>query len=319
VASHELSSVWVCRVCCARQGGRLHAVRSSRALPRTDEFSYGECAACGSLSLLDDVDTLHYYSAAYERLRPLSVQMSDGMLGGRQMLRSVADISSMKPFGLVATRWGPRRPAWVGWIRGNGLGRSVSILDVGCGSGALLTMLRDIGFADLAGIDPHLMTDGHSAGVRLSREHLTAYSAESRHDLILFNHSLEHVDDPELQLREAAQRLSTMGRVMVSLPIVGGRPWRTYGESWAALDAPLHRFIPSVEGVELLARRCGMRVLRWHGLSTTYHYAHSEAIRAGLRPDQSKLTDVELKHHRRRAGRDRGRDGGQAEFILTRW
>jgi 2-polyprenyl-3-methyl-5-hydroxy-6-metoxy-1,4-benzoquinol methylase len=73
-------------------------------------------------------------------------------------------------------------------------------LDVGCGGGALLDRLARVGFNKLSGADPFIAADAETPlGVPLMKRYLSEVTGEF--DLIMFNHSLEHVPDPVATLK----------------------------------------------------------------------------------------------------------------------
>ena len=306
-----------CRAC---GGANFHTIFEApchRTLPASSAHRYGECADCASLTLLDEVDPSPFYDAGYERhgasaapATPTSTTRVIGAFGDRVV----------RPLPLPASWWFPGHPTWLAWFRGSSVSRSSPILDVGCGNGALLAHLSRFGFENLRGIDPYLRESSLELGsIELRRRALV--DEPGRYDAIIFNHSLEHVDDPVDQLTAARDRVAVGGRVIVDLPIAGGLAWRRFRESWAGLDPPLHRFVPSPAGMERLAEQAGLRLLRWHGSTTPYFYRHSMLIRNGAAPLHSDST-LELgermaRWSSRRAASEHGSDAAQGSFVLT--
>ncbi len=70
------------------------------------------------------------------------------------------------------------------------------ILDVGCGSGALLAMLCEMGFKKCMGIDPFLdCSKEFSSGLVLKKAEF--FDLQQKFDLIMFHHVFEHF--PEIK------------------------------------------------------------------------------------------------------------------------
>ena len=289
----------------------------SRTLPRSETFRYGECAACGSLTLLDEVDPSSFYLSGYER-HGLPQQHHRAS----QTMRAIGLIADrlIRPAPVPRHWWWPGHPTWLAWFRGSDVGRHTPILDVVCGSGALLVHLARFGFTNLHGIDPFLDDTSLDLGtVRLRRAHLC--DEGDRYGAIIFNHSLEHVDDPLDQLRLARELLNPNGVIIVDLPIAGGRAWSRFRENWAGLDAPLHRLIPTPAGMSTLADSAGLRVVRWHGSTALYFYSTSLLIQLGAAPDtksdSQQLDDRVMRWCSKQAAGEKGADASQASFVLT--
>jgi SAM-dependent methyltransferase len=96
-------------------------------------------------------------------------------------------------------------------------GRPPRALDFGCGLGAWLDVLQDAGF-ETYGIEP-----GAKQARVAARRHtlLDSVPAEERFDLVVLNHVLEHLLDPQATLRELAGSLRVGGQLFVSVPDLG--------------------------------------------------------------------------------------------------
>jgi SAM-dependent methyltransferase len=64
---------------------------------------------------------------------------------------------------------------------------------------------------------------------------------EMSFDAVVMNHSLEHVVDPEADLRRVLSLLRPGGLLLLSVPNFGSWQRRVFGVHWYPLDLPRHR------------------------------------------------------------------------------
>jgi SAM-dependent methyltransferase len=167
------------------------------------------------------------------------------------------------------------------------LERDARILDVGCGDGALLDRLSRAGFNKLSGVDPLIAADDETPrGVPLMKRHLSEVIGEF--DLIMFNHSFEHVLDPVATLKDAYEKLAAGGICLVRLPTTSSEAWATYKADWFQIDAPRHIVIPSRQGMALAAETVGLRIERTFDDSNSYQFIASEAYRRDISMNELK-------------------------------
>jgi 2-polyprenyl-3-methyl-5-hydroxy-6-metoxy-1,4-benzoquinol methylase len=104
----------------------------------------------------------------------------------------------------------------------NRISSGASVLDVGCGSGALGYALKEKGCV-LTGIDLKLdRLNGNRDHYQLLEERdIEAQGFKNeKYDVIVFSDVLEHLNDPTNVLKISRDRLSFEGTVLVSLPNV---------------------------------------------------------------------------------------------------
>jgi SAM-dependent methyltransferase len=319
-----------CAVCGASGGHRPH-----RALERIfysgRTFSYRECDSCGSLWLTDPPDDLdRYYPSGYysftagEQPHESAIRSAAQRLFVRGVLSRAATARAV--FVLTNRLRIPIEP-WVRLLGGVPLGSA--ILDVGSGSGRRLQTLRRVGFTNLTGIDAFLPEDAGKVaserGVTLRRG--TVEEVTGSFDLVMFHHSLEHMNDPSGVLRAARRLLTPGGAVIVRVPLAQTFAWRCYGMSWVQVDAPRHQFLFSEKGFRLLAQQVGLAVRAVVYDSNAFQFWGSELhlrgvpVRqhdgaAGAPVDQFSPREVARFEERARQ-LNRRKDGDQAAFLLT--
>jgi len=155
------------------------------------------------------------------------------------------------------------------------------VLDVGCGDGWRLNILREVGFETLLGIDPFILQDiMYENGVTIKNQYIHEITGEW--DVIMYHHSFEHVPDPHEQLQMAAKLLSPGGCCLLRLPTVSSYAWEYYRENWFQIDAPRHFFLYSIKSINLLAEKAGLSLQDIVFDSTADQFQRSELYKRDI-------------------------------------
>lgn len=272
-----------CRVCI---DGRLRDAFSAQEMMfgTREEFDYAFCDSCETLQIVEQpADMSRYYHSgdyysfnnrmAEGGLKAFAKRLLSGRITGRPSAfpRDNSRLARMKQ---ACQPWTAVVP---------GLTKDWSILDVGCGEGARLQALSELGFTDLSGVDPYLpkeAVENAPRGVTLISGDLD--TIERRFDLITMHHSLEHVPDPQAMLRKAASLLTDRGRILVRIPLFSQSVWDRFGRHWSQIDAPRHLYLFKTDGFKALATKAGL-ICEAHGFdSMAWSFAWSEAYRQGI-------------------------------------
>ncbi len=80
-------------------------------------------------------------------------------------------------------------------------------------------------------------------------------------DLILFDHSLEHIADQIGTLKIVRRLLTRDGVCIVRIPIAASDVWKEYDVDWVELDAPRHYFIHTPASFRTRRQACRPRSL----------------------------------------------------------
>jgi 2-polyprenyl-3-methyl-5-hydroxy-6-metoxy-1,4-benzoquinol methylase len=139
------------------------------------------------------------------------------------------------------------------WLRKNeaaglmaGLPSKPRILEVGCATGELLSVLKSMG-ADVVGIEPS------DSAVKVAKEtfglHVHTGSLETvalepgQFDLVLMKYALEHVHSPAQALTAIRKLLKPGGRAVFWIPNAKSLDAKLFGNYWRGYDAPRHLYI----------------------------------------------------------------------------
>jgi len=145
-----------------------------------------------------------------------------------------------------------------------------TVLDVGCGGGLFLQMLRQrIGArfgARFAGLDFSLEAANAAwrrSGVPVVCATLSrAPFAQSSCSCITMFHVLEHLYDPASYLEAAHALLRPDGRLIIQVPNAACWQFLLFGEHWNGLDVPRHLIDFRKSDLDTLLDHCGFEVLR---------------------------------------------------------
>ncbi|MDP2182302.1 MAG: class I SAM-dependent methyltransferase [Actinomycetota bacterium] len=233
----------VCSVCGGPEGSRI--ILAEKMYGSGEEFAYSMCGSCGSLQIVSVLEEMsRYYPADYYSLA--------GTLGSRARLRLLVRRAS-RVLGLRVPRLGEDLESVLRWLpRGKG-----RVLDVGSGAGILLRKLQALGYV-CHGVDPHLSSDAMSQGIVLMR--CAFEEVHGEYDMVMFNHSFEHMSDPHGVFAHARTLLGRRGILRIRVPVVPNNVWDEYGTDWPQLDPPRHLFTFSMSGLRSLASAHGLVV-----------------------------------------------------------
>ena len=192
-----------------------------------ETFTYAECAACSTVRLTDVPEDLgSYYPKDYYSIdtdpeqalgrtprRQFARLMGRSALFGQGRLVSLARrVISMRQFHTLMTLLDSV-------ARAGGRTEGARVLDIGCGSGALVYSLAVAGVRDATGVDPFAPDDRtFDNGARILRTDPS--EIDETFDVVMFHHSFEHVPDPRSSLTSAMGLLAAGGRILIRMPTV---------------------------------------------------------------------------------------------------
>jgi SAM-dependent methyltransferase len=278
-----------------------------------EEFPYFECARCGCLWIARVPDDLsRHYGEAYYSLKEPALRM---FVRRHPVLYRAAHYARHRgPLSLP--EWWPSKP----------LSRDAAILDVGSGVGRLLLHLKALGFTNLVGVDPFIAEDIRVPdGPTIFRRSLE--EMDGRFELVVMNHSLEHIADSRRVFGELKRLLALTGVAVVRTPVASSFAWREYGSDWVQLDAPRHLVVHTVDSIAALSKASGLKLESVTHDSTAFQYWGSEQYRRDIplmdrrsylvSPGNSIFKRNEIDEFTRRAKElnQRG-EGDQASFYL---
>jgi len=260
---------------CRRRGRVLYAAVRDRIFDAPGTWDLLRCPAC-ELVWLDPQPLPEELGKLYEREYVTQVPASlDADLSVQDKVRQAIvarthgypDIGAdhrWRRAGRVLSRIGPLREAGaasVRWLPASQRGR---LLDVGCGNGAFLARMRDLGWR-VAGVEPDpvagsLARDHSGLAVVVGTLDEANFEAAS-FDVITLSHVIEHVPDPGETIRECRRLLAPGGRLLMVTPNTRCLARRCFGPSWMGWSTPQHLMLFTPALLRGLTEEAGLRVV----------------------------------------------------------
>lgn len=314
----------VCIICGNHKNNVMYEV-GEMMFGTGEKFDYFQCLECSCLQIVKIPENIssyypsNYYSfniiPAVEKVKMLqsSFQFKGSGIAGRL-------ISKIIPGGKKAIY------DFLSKELSNGsISFESSILDVGTGNGELLNMFASLGFKNLCGIDPYISGNIlRDNGVRLLKSRLT--ELDGKYDIIMFNHSLEHIYEQTETMKALFNLLTDSGVCIVRMPLISSYAWDHYGVNWCHIEAPRHFILHSVKSMEILCRNNGFEITDVVWDSSESQFIGSERHIAGKGLLQFPYSIIyrlihfnKIRGYRKKAKElNRQKRGDQACFIIRK-
>ena len=327
-----------CRICGNRDRNTIYKVREMM-LGLRDIHNYFECADCGCLQIVEVPDNIQDYYPSEDYYSYNTVKPVGGIKGKLIKSRDRFAATGMGFIGSVMQQYQPhdKLPS----LRYVNVTLDSKILDVGCGAGHLLHSMQEAGFKNLLGIDPFNTEDIHyDNGLSIIKNSIqeltisdkqndTSGKDEDGWDLIMFNHSYEHVYDQVEVLKKTWELLKPGGICMLRVPTVTSWAWRHYAENWVQLDAPRHLFLHSIKSIHLLAEKTGFELTeviydsfafqQWGSEQYQQDIALHDENSYAINPEKSPFTKEDIRNFEEHSNiLNKSKAGDQAAFYLKK-
>ena len=170
-------------------------------------------------------------------------------------------------------------------------GDARTVLEIGCGRGMLLSLLRSLGF-DVYGIEPSKSAAQYCNLFDLpvrSCYFSSSLKHEEKIDIVVLSHVLEHVSDPRSFLRDVVTSINPRYILLVQANYQSLTAM-LQGNDWHAWAPAQHYFHFSAEGLIKLVEPLGLRLIKneYSELDSKRAYAYLQLL---LTPFSSKYKD----------------------------
>lgn len=316
----------ICKICGNSENNKEFKIREMMFGFR-DEFSYFECSKCGCLQIEKIPENMgKYYPSNYYSFK--KADKSNNFL--KQILKAKRDKYTLFKKGLVGKIISKKYPNMLfDMFSRIEINYNSKILDVGCGAGNFLYSLNKIGFNNLTGIDPYIKKDIIDGNVKTLKKSIHNLPNNKKFDLIISNHSFEHIPDQLETLGKISKILSENGACLLRMPIKIEYIWNKYGANWVQIDAPRHFYLHSIKSFKLLVEKSELKLNDIIFDSTEFQFWGSEQYMQNIpllaknsylkNPNKSMFTKKEIKEFKKRAKElNIRKQGDQAAFFIVK-
>jgi 2-polyprenyl-3-methyl-5-hydroxy-6-metoxy-1,4-benzoquinol methylase len=246
-----------------------------------DEFEYFQCGSCGCLQIAKFPENLSkYYPKEYGAYK-LHEKIHENKVI-RYLKRKKLEVSLGMNNNLIGTLSNFFiDKGFVRYLEPTHINIDSSILDVGTGIGSRLIGLKKKGFKNVTGIEPFIEKDiYYDVGVSVFKKHLHEF--EGQFDMVMLNHSFEHMPDPLQAMKDIYRLLKTNCIALIRIPVADSFAWEKYRTNWMAMDPPRHFFLHTTKSMEILAHKVGFEISEVIYDSKDFQYAASEQLKRDI-------------------------------------
>lgn len=154
------------------------------------------------------------------------------------------------------------------FVKGKG-----AVLDIGASTGGFLEHFKDDSW-EVWGVEPSKSGDlARKKGIKIIKETFEkAKLPRNYFDVVILNHTLEHVTNPVLFLKKAKEVLKSGGVLFIDVPNFGGLSSKTFGKHWRYLTPNEHLFHFTPKTLTKVVQASGFKVIHQESRSGLLEY-----------------------------------------------
>ncbi|MFC1625520.1 class I SAM-dependent methyltransferase [Patescibacteria group bacterium] len=155
------------------------------------------------------------------------------------------------------------------------IGETKRVLDIGCSNGVFLDLFKEDGW-ETWGVEP---SDTANAAKYKGHKVFKGVFEKAKlptnfFDLVIMNHTLEHMDNPTEVLNKINKILKSKGHLFVDVPNAGGLGARLLGKHWPYLLSDEHKWQFTRGSLERLIKGSNIKVIHFESRSGLFEYAN---------------------------------------------
>src|SRR5260221_4358854 len=152
------------------------------------------------------------------------------------------------------------------------------VLDIGASTGTMLDIFKKAGW-ETWGVEP-----SQSARIAKEKGHkiLKSYFEKTKlpdnyFDLVIVNHTLEHVDDAIVVMKKIYKILNKTGVVLIDVPNAGGLGSRVLKDKWPYRLSEEHKYQFTRQSLASLYEKAGLEIKHYESRSGMFEFRYSIA------------------------------------------
>ncbi len=152
---------------------------------------------------------------------------------------------------------------------------SKTVLDIGASNGVMLDIFAEKGF-ETWGIEPSKSgkVAEHKGHRILHTFFENAKLPNNFFDVVILNHTLEHMDDPVLVMKKIYQILKKGAIVYVDVPNAGGLGAKLLGDNWPYRLPKEHKHQFTKKSLQEIFKVAGFKVIHFESRSGIFEFAN---------------------------------------------
>lgn len=153
--------------------------------------------------------------------------------------------------------------------------RPGKVLDIGASTGVMLDIFKENGWQTF-GVEPSESSlVATKKGHNISNVFFEKVNFKKNYfDLIILNHTLEHLEDPEKVLVKAFNLLKRGGAVLVDVPNAGGIGSKLLGKKWPYLLPKEHISQFTKDSLSDVFAKAGFKIIHFESRSGIFEYSN---------------------------------------------
>lgn len=149
------------------------------------------------------------------------------------------------------------------------------VLEVGCSTGLMLQLLKERGWEVLGiEISKKAAHEALKKGIKIIEGKFEDEKINEKFDLVILNHTLEHLENPANVLQKAKNLLLRNGLLFIDVPNFGGLSAKLEGKNWPLLLPNEHLWHFTLKSLEILPKNFGLKIIFVDRSSGIWDYAN---------------------------------------------
>lgn len=150
-----------------------------------------------------------------------------------------------------------------------------AVLDIGCSTGTFLEIFKNKGF-EVWGVEPSLSYKiAKKRSIKIFHQIFEEVNLPKNYfDVVVMNHTLEHVTDAKLVLKKIHSLLKKGGILFIDVPNAGSFSAKILKDKWPYKLPEEHTYQFTKSSLGKLLTETGFKLIFWKSRSGVYEYAN---------------------------------------------